>query len=74
MKIRLKVGISGLAGAHNPGTELEWDDAEALRFIAAGIAEAVVPQAETASFKPPEAAIRQPAKPKPIARSQRNAV
>ena len=41
MRIKLKSAIAGHRFAHASGDIIDWDDAEAQRFIEAGIAEAV---------------------------------
>lgn len=54
MRVRLLVSMAGPGGAWSPGDEAELPDAEALRLIAAGYAEAAAGA--------PEQAVRQPAR------------
>jgi hypothetical protein len=56
MKIRMLTSITGVAGSHRPGDEIEWsDNDDAKRLIEAGYAEAVTPtknkKVETAKSK-----------------------
>ena len=48
MKVLLKVGLSGPAGAWSPGDEYECEAREAARLIEAGFAEPVAPRMERA--------------------------
>ena len=41
MKVRLLTGMAGIDFSHNAGDEIDCNEAEAKRFIQAGIAEAV---------------------------------
>jgi hypothetical protein len=43
MRIKFIECLSGPDGVQMPGQEVEWNDAEAERLIAAGIAEACTP-------------------------------
>lgn len=53
MRIRLLVGMAGPHGAWPPGDIVEWPDRDdALRLIAAGYAEAVDTDYETATAEP----------------------
>ena len=41
MKVRLLTGMAGIDFSHNSGDEIDCNAAEAARYIAAGIAEAI---------------------------------
>lgn len=41
MKVRLLTGMAGISFSHNAGDEIDCNEAEANRFIEAGIAEAI---------------------------------
>jgi hypothetical protein len=41
MKVRLLTGMAGINFSHNAGDEIDCNEAEANRFIEAGIAEAI---------------------------------
>ena len=51
-KVRLLTGMAGIAFSHNRGDVIDCNEAEAARFIASGIAEAVdAPKASRAVKK-----------------------
>lgn len=52
-KVRLLTSMAGIDFSHNHGDIIDCNDAEAVRFVAAGIAEAIVaPKVERAVKKP----------------------
>ena len=54
MKVRLLTSMAGIDFSHNQGDEIDCNEAEAKRFIEAGIAEpiTVAPKVERAVAKP----------------------
>lgn len=54
MKVRLLTSMAGIDFSHNQGDEIDCNEAEAKRFIEAGIAEPITaaPQRERAVAKP----------------------
>lgn len=54
MKVRLLTSMAGIDFSHNQGDEIDCNEAEAKRFIEAGIAEPVTaaPKVERAVAKP----------------------
>lgn len=71
-RIRLKVSIASAAWSYAPGDELEVgvniDAEEAIRWLKAGIAEAVERRSETATAEPPENAMLPTAKRRKVGR------
>ena len=54
MKVRLLTSMAGIDFSHNQGDEIDCNEAEAKRFIEAGIAEPITsaPKVERAVAKP----------------------
>ena len=51
-KVKLLTAMAGVNFSHNAGDEIELTDDQALRYVAAGIAEIVTPAIEKAVKKP----------------------
>lgn len=55
MKVKLLTSMAGIDFSHNAGDEIDCNEAEAKRFIEAGIAEPVVQKRTEKTVKKPRA-------------------